>query len=78
MLYAGFGNRLTDADAYRKVGISDSLIFITNQLGKINYDDKTGKQLSYKLLFLSLNEYFPIQNYYREEEITYLSSLNFH
>ena len=76
--YAGFGNRLTDADAYRKVGISDSLIFITNQLGKINYDDKTGKQLSYKLLLLSLNEYFPIQNYYHEEEITYLSSLNFH
>jgi phosphatidate phosphatase PAH1 len=69
--YAGFGNRLTDADAYRKVGISDSLIFITNQLGKINYDPKASSHLTYKVLLENVHGFFPNEMFNLVEEITY-------
>lgn len=44
--YAGFGNRLTDLITYRTIGIDDNLIFIVDQNGFVNEDNK----LTYKKL----------------------------
>lgn len=56
--YAGFGNRDTDAIAYRAVGIEMDKIFIINPLGNIFVFDNTFVS-SYPELNLKLSEKFP-------------------
>jgi len=69
--YAGFGNKTSDQLTYRTVGIKESNIFITNYVGTIGNGSET--QLSYKALLDSINEYFPINNFYdNSDEFTHL------
>ena len=57
--YAGFGNKSTDAEAYRTVGIRDGHIFITDQAGSIDCENQLPSYLTYKLLLNFMNIYFP-------------------
>ena len=52
--YAGFGNKITDLITYRTIGIDDNLIFIIDQNGFVNNDDK----LTYKKLVNYVNYSF--------------------
>lgn len=57
--YAGFGNRITDVETYRAVGIPDSRIFIVNPEGVI--ETPTGLKLAtgYNALCDMIDSVFP-------------------
>ena len=55
--FAGFGNRLNDANTYKMININQSKIFIINSNGEMNETDK-GK-LSYSLILEKISEFFP-------------------
>lgn len=57
--YAGFGNRVTDIETYRAVGIPDSRIFIVNPEGII--ETPTGLKLptGYNALCEMIDSVFP-------------------
>lgn len=57
--YAGFGDKLTDYVAYNAVGIQDSLIFVINQAGHVNFNPKSIDQLTYKAILNNVHKYFP-------------------
>ena len=61
--FAGFGNKTTDKLTYCTVGIKESLIFITNYDGSIDFDKKSEIKLTYKVLLDFINDYFPIDNF---------------
>ena len=54
--YAGFGNKSTDAEAYRTVGIRDGLIFITDEASSIDCENQLPSYLSYKAFDDSMNK----------------------
>ena len=69
-LYAGFGNKSADANAYRTAGIRDMLIFITDYAGSINCVKRLPPYLSYKVLHNFINIYFPPNNVSDKNEAT--------
>jgi len=57
-LFSGFGNRDTDAIAYRAVGINFEKIFIINPQGDV-FQMNSGYTWNYKKLNEMANEVFP-------------------
>lgn len=60
-IYAGFGNKATDARAYATVGISKERIFTIQPNGDINQLGSQ-KRLTYSLLLQKIEEFFPDNN----------------
>ena len=56
--YAGFGNKSSDRTAYESVGINDSRIFIINEKGEIQTNNKKFK-LTYENMDENVDEMFP-------------------
>ncbi len=56
--YAGFGNRPTDVQSYRAVGVPDSKIFIINSQGEIRQINHTYRK-SYPSINAIVNSMFP-------------------
>jgi len=57
--YAGFGNRDTDALAYRTVGVPNGKIFTINPTGDIRLLDKISYRKTYRVLNDMVHEMFP-------------------
>lgn len=55
--YAGFGNRLNDANTYKMIKIDYRKIFIVNSNGEMNEIDE--RKLSYSILLNNIGDYFP-------------------
>ena len=57
--HAGFGNRETDAIAYRSVGIPLEKVFIVNPQGHIHHHNNNAVAKSYAIINTMLKEIFP-------------------